>query len=294
MLRQIMTYLPQIILGLFSVAGLLFLLSLYLIRRGRTGPYWRARREAGQQGGRLFLLSVGLFAVALATAFFSVGALVAVRGFDALFARDPASLQGVVLPTLTITPHNPDSDTPSPRPSPTHLTIATTTRSTPTETQVLRTAATSTPTASPTSSPSPSATYTATSPPTAAGIPGLTPLESEYEHPDDAIVEIIAADQEVSQNWTPVEPRQRFSAGIRRIYMFISYRDMRDMTVWSRVLYRDGVPVQGRAYLWTLGEEGSSFFFFGNENGFSSGNYEARLFLGDEEVSSFAFQIEDE
>lgn len=290
MLRQIVNYLPQIIIGLFALAGVLLLLSLYLIRRGRTGPYWRARREAGQQGGRLFLLSVGLFAAAFATAFFGIGALVAVRGFDALFP-DRDALQGVVLPTLTPTSLDTMTDTPTVESTVIHMPTLTPTHRLPSATRPLGITPTPTRTPAPTSTAMPTRTPTITPTPTPELILGLTPLQSDVESPANAVVEIIAADEVVSENWTPVEPRRVFAAGIKRIYLFISYRDMRDMVVWSRVLYRDGLPIQGRSYFWTLGEEGSSFFFFGDENGYPPGDYEARLFLDDKEVSRFEFSI---
>jgi hypothetical protein len=66
---------------------------------------------------------------------------------------------------------------------------------------------------------------------------------------------------------------------------------MDDGVAWSRVLYRDNQPIQGQAYLWSQGQEGSSFFFFGNEDGYEAGDYQVRLFLGEEEVSRFTFTI---
>src|SRR5687767_7826705 len=69
--QVIATLIPYLIVGLLVLAVLLFLVSLQQLRRGRRGHYWRLRRQAGLRGGRLFLLSVALFVLALSIGFFS-------------------------------------------------------------------------------------------------------------------------------------------------------------------------------------------------------------------------------
>jgi hypothetical protein len=51
------------------------------------------------------------------------------------------------------------------------------------------------------------------------------------------------------------------------------------------------VPIQGQSYLWSQGESGESFFFFGDDLGYPPGNYEVRLFIGTEEASRLAFNV---
>jgi hypothetical protein len=43
--------------------------------------------------------------------------------------------------------------------------------------------------------------------------------------------------------------------------------------------------------LWSLGESGSDYFFFGSDAGYPSGQYQVRLFLGEQEISRFEFSI---
>jgi hypothetical protein len=102
---------------------------------------------------------------------------------------------------------------------------------------------------------------------------------------------ISAAAPEISSDQRPVNEADSFPAGITRLYFFIAYQNMDNGVTWSRILYRDGVPIQGGAYVWTQGAEGESFFFFGREGGYPAGNYEMRLFLGESEVSRFEFTI---
>ncbi|RMF76429.1 MAG: hypothetical protein D6737_20200, partial [Chloroflexi bacterium] len=98
-LRDIIDVFPQVIGGLLAVALLLFLISLQQLRVGRTGSYWRQRRNAGTRGGRLFLFSTGLFIFAAAAGLFFVLGLLATGRTDLLFGRE--GLVGVVLPTPT-------------------------------------------------------------------------------------------------------------------------------------------------------------------------------------------------
>src|SRR6185369_13068212 len=103
MTRLLVTLLPYFIIGLYVIALLAFVLSLQQLRRGRTGPYWRLRRTAGQRGGQLFLLSIALIGIASALALFSGLGDLAYRRLTGTLIVDPDIPKGVVLPTLTQT-----------------------------------------------------------------------------------------------------------------------------------------------------------------------------------------------
>lgn len=290
--RDIATLLSYIIPALFVMALAMFLLALQQLRRGRRGPYWRLRRQASQRGGVLFLASVGLFVIASALAFYSGLAAVAFRGVDAFFRQQREGLVGVVVPTIT--PTLDDTLTP------TITATATATASVmPTETALPTDTATltATPTATLTSTPTPTLTLTPsltwTPSPTVEIALNLTPPGAGIPARAGAAIEITAAGESVSSAGQPPEPRLSFPAGIKRVYLFIAYQRMRDGSAWSRVLYRNGEPVQGQAYLWSQGEAGQSYFFFGNEAGYPPGEYEARVYVGADEVSRFGFTIED-
>jgi hypothetical protein len=49
--------------------------------------------------------------------------------------------------------------------------------------------------------------------------------------------------------------------------------------------------VQGNTLLWSLGESGNSYFFFGDEAGYQVGIYEVRLYVGDLEASRYTFTV---
>ena len=284
-LQQLASIVPQALAAMLALALLLFILAVQQLWRGRTGPYWRLRRQASRRGGRLFLLSLLLFALSIGGAFYTGLAAIAIRGIDDLFAgRQPV---GVVIPTLTSTPTITLTATITSTPS-----ITPTDPPTPTETPIPPTPTPSfTPTASVTPSPSPTPTETLTPSPTfevalnLAAPPGARPARPE------AVVEVVAADAAISANQTPIEPRRSFEAGVQRIYLFITYRGMDVGVPWSRVLYREGVAVQGQTYLWGQGAEGAGFFFLGNSAGYAPGSYEVRLYVAEREVSRFAFTV---
>src|SRR3954466_14432498 len=59
-LQQVQVAAPLIAVGLFILALLLMLLSVYYFRRSRTDFYWRSRRRAGQFGWRIFVVALSL------------------------------------------------------------------------------------------------------------------------------------------------------------------------------------------------------------------------------------------
>ena len=286
--QQIATALPTALGILFVTALLLLLLALFHLRRGRTGPYWRLRRQASVLGFRLLLASLGLFALTVALAFYSGLAALAFRGLDDLFVGRPAGAVGVVVPSLT--PALAVSPTPSPEPTqrPTRVPTSAAAAAAPISTAAAT--LTPTPTATATATLTPTETFTPTA--TYETVLNLAPPRALVTARPSARVEVIAADDTISANLTPIQPRTTFPAGVKRLYFFFVFRNMSNGAAWARVLYRDGVPVQGQSYLWSQGSQGDSFFFFGSSDGYAPGSYEVRLFLGETEVSRFPFVIE--
>ncbi|MBI1259155.1 MAG: hypothetical protein GC204_16925 [Chloroflexi bacterium] len=292
--REIIRLLPYIVLGTLVVGVLLFLLSLQQLQRRRTGAYWRVRRQAGERGGKLFLASVTLITLAVVAGIITgIGTLI-YRNNNRYLDRGPDDLYGIILsPEARLTATSEaialvasatliPSETPTPAP---------TTAEAPT-----LAAATLTPTI-----PTPSATFTASA--TATFIPtlsptpnfavvlNLTPIFNTTPRPArpgfrlslDSATDGVDADGQA--------PGHEFKAGIKRVYLFMSFGSMENGVAWSRVLYRDGQPIQGNTLLWSLGASGSSYFFFGDETGYVAGAYEVRLYVGEQEVSRFSFEV---
>lgn len=289
-----MTY---VVGALLLLALALFVWSLLELRRARRGQYWWMRKASGQRGGQLFLISAALFASAASIAFFTGFAALAVGEFNDLFYGTPNPYPGIALPTPTYTPNFPTPDVEG-----TLNAIFTATGQAQQGMAALTQAALlATATPSPTSSPTPTPTITPTASPTPTQtvtptatydvVLNLTPPPSTIQPRRSAAAAIVSAALAISAAQRPISPAETFPAGVRRVYFFVRYTNMTDGIIWSRILYRDGVPVQGGTYTWTAGEDGEMFFFFGRADGYPPGNYEVRLFLGIAEFSRFRFTL---
>ncbi|MEP7285169.1 MAG: hypothetical protein ABI947_05310 [Chloroflexota bacterium] len=93
---QLQTGAPLIAAGLFVMALVLFLFSLYYFRRSRTDAYWRRRRNAGQRGWRILVWSVILI--------IGSGAICGTVGLAGLISPRPAPIAEALLATNTLLP----------------------------------------------------------------------------------------------------------------------------------------------------------------------------------------------
>ncbi len=93
---------------------------------------------------------------------------------------------------------------------------------------------------------------------------------------------VAAIAEGLTAEFQALRPRETFTAGVRRLYFFIHFRNMNSGILWRPALFKDGVYLDGGAYLWGLQAEGESYFFFGQANGFEAGSYEIRIYIGDE------------
>ena len=288
--QQIASLLTTIIVGLFALALILLISALFQLRRGRRGPYWRLRRQSSQRGAVLLLAALGLFVTSVALAFYSGLAALAFRGIDDIFRQSRSQFIGVVVPTETATLRYTLTPTPSSTPTLTPTNTATPT-ATSTVTLTLTPTNTTTPTLTPTPTITPTATATFTATATVDSVLQLTPPAPGLTARADARLRLLTVSDALAANNTPAQTGDTFAAGLTRIYLFMTFENMADGVAWSRVLYRDGQPIQGQAYLWSQGVAGESFFFFGNVDGYPAGNYEARLFIGEREMSRLEFSI---
>ncbi len=307
--REVARILPYLLIGMFVLGVLTLLIALQQLRVRRTGAYWLLRRRAGERGGRLFLIAVGLIVLSLVLTVVSGLAAVAVRNMNSLINRSSDDLYGIVLPsesaltetwnaamqaftathafqqTATLTPEvavptalPPTNPPPTPLPPASQAPSLTPTPLPPTPIP---------PTISPTDAPTVSPSLTP------VAFLNLTPNFNATPRPPSAgfSLTLITADTTVNPNGSPLSPRQHFPAGVKRIYFFINFAHMENGVAWSRVLYRDGIAVQGNTLLWSLGSDGSSYFFFGDEAGYTPGTYEVRIFVDDQPVSQLQIDV---
>lgn len=287
--REIARLLPYILVGMFVLGALLFLLAQHQLRLRRTGAYWRLRRRAGERGGRLFLLSFLLMSGSLVLALFSGLGWLAYRNINETPSRGPEDLYGIILsPTVPLDATRAAAATAEvvvPL-TPTPLLVTTAAPDTPTPLPPTPTPLPPTLTPLP-----PTLTFTAT--PDFAALLNLTPVFNTTPRPanPDALLQLTGVGDSPTAAAAAAPAGSALRAGLRRVYLFIAFDRMENGVAWSRVLYRDGLPLQGDTLLWSLGATGSSSIFFGDEAGYPAGDYEARLYLGDREVSRYPFTL---
>lgn len=309
MTRLLSSPITYVVLVLFFLASFLFLLAILHLRQARRGPYWRLRKVAGQRGGQLFLFALSLYGLMGAVIFFSGFGAFVVREVNLYLTGTPEDfLPGMALPTRTFTPNFPTPDVAGTvdalltasieavtLPAGTATAAPQNGSSVPLTPRPTDGPATLTPGSTPTAtlSPTPSASSTPTPTPTATFdfVLSFTPPPSTIQPQADAALAILQAAESVTADGTALNAGDAFPVGIQRLYFFVGYENLENGLVWSRVLYREDIPVQGGEYSWSQGASGSSYFFFGRDDGYPAGNYEIRLFLGEEEVSRFAFTI---
>jgi hypothetical protein len=160
----------------------------------------------------------------------------------------------------------------------------------PTQTGTPTASDTPSPTATRTPSATPSLTSTATVTPTATLTPTPTEtliplgrvstLHSNVTPSPIARLTIVALDSQVSPEQKPVAPATVFPQGIRRIFFFVEFSNMRNGTIWRRELRYNGETLQDSDFLWGLQDSGTAYFFIGQPTGFAAGTYELRLYIG--------------
>ncbi len=290
------TLIPFVVGGMLVLALGLFFVALWYFRRGRRDRYWRQRRSASVHGWQLFLISVTLMFVAAGVCLFSGLASAILEGRNSEATSTSAS---ILLPSptasttpiyITATPDGlesspePTADVTATEPEPPTATSEDNPVSTPAiRVSPTRPAATVTPTLRS------SATPVATSHNSA---PGITPLASDVIPPSGLSLNIIAVDSEIGENMLPVDSRSLFAAGLNRVYFWVEYTGMVDGLAWERILIRDTEVVQGGAYLWSGGVEGSDVYFFGVSDGFEAGEYQIRVSIAGDLIASFDIVIE--
>jgi hypothetical protein len=267
--RELVRLLPYALVGMFVLGVLLFLLSLYLLRLRRTGSYWLLRRRAGDRGGRLFLVSMGLIIGSLALSVVTGLSSLAFRNFSEFLNRGSDNLYGIVL-------------------SPDLVQTATSNAASSATALLAQTAAPDVPNETVESPPDAAPTVIATDTPDFAQLLDFTPAFNNTPRPPTPGYRLTL--DSISDSTIPSTSRE-FRAATRRIYLFISFEGMDNGVAWSRVLYRDETPIQANTLLWSLGASGSSYFFFGDDDGYPAGVYEVRLFVGDSEASRIGFSL---
>jgi hypothetical protein len=154
------------------------------------------------------------------------------------------------------------------------------------------TIASPTPVLTPTPKPSATASPSPTIIPT-VGTPTLTPtpiVGAETPSPDATFGEITLAPGVTDDN-EPKDPGTVFSSRIPQLYAFFDYRNLSDGVLWTQVWYREGKEIGSESSLWEWGSYGTAWIFLKPVSGYSRGEYEVRLYIGDELKQTATFTV---
>jgi len=145
-----------------------------------------------------------------------------------------------------------------------------------------------TPTPKPTATASPSPTVVPTvSTPTST----LTPIVGvETPLPEATFGEITLA-RGVTDGNKPEGPSTVFPDGISQLYAFFDYQDLSNGVLWTQVWYRGGKEIGSESSLWEWGSYGTAWIFLKPVGGYSRGEHEVRLYIGDELKQTATFTV---
>jgi len=266
----------QLVTGASFFIGLILTILAYLnFRQSRSqSGYWRRRRQAGRRGFRYAVLSVFMLVTSLAICAVTI-AVTFVEGdmpstqtaeqaqpSDTPPIDDIEPTRTLIIVTSEAGAATREAEPLLPDPSATPSSIATT----PQATLELNQTATLTLPSTEVSIPEVSMTPTVPTPPP-------TPVATVA-----GVIDIIALDDVVSDEWQPIQPATEFPIGTTRIYVFFDYADLEQNTQLIYTLLQGEVLLQEQQYQWGISaEEPQSLFFFGNSNGFDVGAYTIRI-----------------
>jgi len=168
---------------------------------------------------------------------------------------------------------------------------------TPTATAFYTPTATPTPTATATARATPTATITPTSTPWSetpvAGLPSsmLTPVPDAVTPGPDATFVNITFARDVSGKNDPVDPATVFPEGIPCIYAFFTFEGMSPGVAWTYAWYQDGTEIWSQTGLWKRGAQGTIWTFYCPGEGYTAGEYEVRLYIGEDLQRVGRFQV---
>lgn len=191
------------------------------------------------------------------------------------------------------------SPTPSHTAPPTFTPTATATLTaahtpTPTFTPTLTPSATpsATPTAAPTETPTPTSTFTPsatiTPSPTLIALSLLSAptLETSVTPSPQARLSIAAVGARLNSSGQIGDTQQPFRAPITRVYFAVRAASLQSGVLWRRELWHNGALMQAASHLWGMRGDGQAVFFFGQAEGFPTGDYEIRLYIGMNETAA--------
>lgn len=224
----------------------------------------------------------GCLAALLASVVAMVKAYVDSRRASYLFLREEAATKArrAAIVTFFLLAINVGMALRLPKEAPSPVAVATPTL-TPTPTLAPSPTFTPRPTATPTPTLMPTSTFTP-SPTVKLPTSARTPIPGASTPEPGASFGKITLAKGVTEDNLPLEPCTLFPEGTRRVYAFFEYSGMTKGVAWTQAWYREGDELWSHTKKWRLREQGIAWVYFEPSRGFSVGEYEVRLYIGQE------------
>ncbi|MCC6905654.1 MAG: hypothetical protein IT326_07410 [Anaerolineae bacterium] len=142
--------------------------------------------------------------------------------------------------------------------------------------------------ASPTPEP-PAADVTLT--PGPDGTPIIVTIDSPVTPPIEAALTLSTISSGISANQTPIDEGNAFTAGLPRVYYWVTYTGLADGSSWAQVLLRDGEVIRSESSAWSRGASGLTYFWFEAQGGWPAGRYEVRFYVGDRLMTGGTYDL---
>jgi hypothetical protein len=113
-------------------------------------------------------------------------------------------------------------------------------------------------------------------------MPTATPAMVALAVPSGAGFGEIVFSRDISADNQPLEAGTVFAAGSEPVYVFFEYRGLSNGVLWTQAWYREGEEMWRDTGPWQWGSRGRAWFFYTPPSGYTPGNYEVRLYIGDE------------
>jgi hypothetical protein len=123
-------------------------------------------------------------------------------------------------------------------------------------------------------------------------MPTATPAMVALAVPSGAGFGEIVFSRDISADNQPLEAGTVFAAGSEPVYIFFEYRGLSNGVLWTQAWYREGEEMWRDTGPWQWGSRGRAWFFYTPPSGYTPGNYEVRLYIGDELQQTGTFIVQ--
>lgn len=107
-------------------------------------------------------------------------------------------------------------------------------------------------------------------------------FEPTAELTDDTFLSPLEFSTKIDDDYQALNPTDLFEVGFYTVYATFGYEGMADGMEWAWVWRYEGEVVDGGNELWSYGDDGPGYIYFGPEEGFRAGEYSLEVWVNGE------------